>query len=246
MSNILSEINRTRNITGSSVVMENYDVNFRLCRYGIWIGLENTFTETVTVSYEHTDDLYVGWRINGVTVVDPGYSAGTPPWGSPVPGVPGVVYHCPVDGFFHRISFTSTSGMEEQCFYAQVLYRHGVAEANMAPHYGPSICVCISGKEIEWPEDKLEAERRCLAAFFDKLRQYKLIAHVFPPDPVEWLQRFQGQEAQILKAQVDTYVQVDHERQPALAKAVQSSIVNTLQAHALGAERIETRSLQKR
>lgn len=243
MSNTLSEINRIRHITGSSIVTEDYDSHFRLCRSGIWIGLENTFTETVTLSYEHTNELYVGWKINGVTIVDPGYSSGTPSWGSPVPGVPGVSYKCPVDGFFHRISFTSTSGMDEQCFYAQVLYRNGIAEANMAPHSGPSLCVCISGKEIEWPEDKLEEEAQCLAALFDKLKRYRLIRKVFPPDPIEWLRRFEGQEAQILKASVNTYERINAERQPIFSKMLEESIVNSLQAHALGANRLKSKGL---
>ena len=239
MSNTLSEISRTRNVTGSSIVIEDYNSHFRLCRSGIWVGLEETSTETVTISYEHTNELYVGWRINGVTIVDPGYSAGTPPWGSPVPGVPGVTYKCPVDEFFHRISFTSTSNMEQQCFYAQVLYRNGIAEAGMAPHSGPSISVCISGKEIEWPEDKLEEEAKCLAALFEKLNRYKLIRKVFPPDPVEWLGRFEGQEAHILKAMVNAYERVNTERQPMLSKMLEESIVNSLQAHALGGTRLK-------
>ena len=241
MSNTLSEISRTRNITGSSIVTEDYDSHFRLCRSGIWVGVEDTFTETVTISYEHTNELYVGWKINGATIVDPGYSSGTPPWGSPVPGVPGVIYKCPVDGFFHRISFTSTSGMDEQCFYAQVLYRNGIAEASMAPHSGPSLNVCISGKEIDWPEDKLEEESNCLKALFEKLNRYKLIRKVFPPDPVEWLGRFEGQEAQILKAMVDTYESVNTERQPILSKMLEESIVNSLQAHALGSEGLKSK-----
>lgn len=238
MSNTLSEINRTRNFTGSSLVIEDYDKQFRLCRSGLWVGVENTFIETVTISYEHTGDLYVGWRINGVTIVDPGYSSGTPPWGSPVPGVPGVIYKCPVDEFFHRISFTSTSGMETQCFYVQVLYRNGIAEAGMAPHSGPSLNVCISGREIEWPVNKLEEEATCLAALFEKLRRYKLIRKVFPPDPIEWLRRFEGQEAQILKTMVDTYENVNTERQPMLSKMLEESIVNSLQGHALGSTRL--------
>jgi hypothetical protein len=240
MSNTLSEINRTRNFTGNSLVIEDYDKHFRLCRSGLWVGVENTFTETVTISYEHTGELYVGWRINGVTIVDPGYSSGTPPWGSPVPGVSGVTYKCPVDELFHRISFTSTSGMDQQCFYVQVLYRNGIAEAGMAPHPGPSLSVCISGREIEWPADKLEEEANCLKALFEKLRSYKLIRKVFPPDPIEWLGRFEGQEAQILEAMIDTYERVNTERQPMLSKMLEESIVNSLQAHALGSTRLKT------
>jgi hypothetical protein len=241
MSNTLSEISRTRNVTGSSIVTEDYDTHFRLCRSGLWVGVENTFTETVTVSYEHSDDVFaVGWRINGVTIVDPGYSSSTPPWGDPVPGVPGVIYKCPVDTFFHRISFTSTSGMDEQCFYVQVLYR-GVTEADVPPHAGPTLYICISGHEIEWPADKLEEEANCLAAFFEKLNRYKLIRKVWPPEPVEWLRRFQGEEVQLLKAMINSWEHVNHEKQPILSKMLEESIVNSLQAHALGSTRLKTK-----
>jgi hypothetical protein len=226
----LVELSRTAVETDSNIIFEDYTHHPHICRYGLWIGLQVSFIETLTLSYDHTEEpLYVGWSVNGTTIVNPGYSASTPPWGSPVPGFPSVTYKCPVDGFFHRISFISTAGDPVECFTVQVLYR-GPNDQFSPPHHGPSMYVCLSGSAIEWPEDKLKAERECLAAFWEKIRHYVQVAHVNPGDPVEWLSRFRGEEVIQLKAQVEVLERLNEKTQPMLAAAIRNNLTGMLRS----------------
>ncbi len=222
MANLI-ELSRTQANTGSHIVVEDYTKHFRLCRYGVWVGLSKTFVETVTISYEHTEQLYVGWIINGTVAVNPGYGPFTPPWGAPTPGASQVTYTCPVGEYIHRISFASTSGMPDTTIGLQVIYRLP-GEANAPYHYGPFMNVKISGSEIEWPEDKLKAERDCLRNIFDKLKRYVIIGHVHPGDPVEMFENVPHEEWAYVKAQVDTLENIDHEKQRELADAIKANL----------------------
>ena len=105
MTHPLVELSRTRSVTDCYVEIENYEKHPVLCRFGVWVGWRCNFAETVLLAYEHDpEELYVGWQINGTTVIDPGYSAGTPPWGSPTPSAPSVTYRCPAGGLYHQLS----------------------------------------------------------------------------------------------------------------------------------------------
>jgi hypothetical protein len=236
MTHPLVELSRTKHQTSAHLVIEDYDKHPTICRHGIWVGWSVTFTETVVLSFEHDpEELYVGWAINGTTVIDPGYSSGTPPWGYPAPGAPSVTYVTPVDGFFHRLSLTSTSGSGEVCLWVQVLYR-GPSEAGAPAHYGPAMGVCLSGAEVIWPAYKLEEEKRCLAAFFDLLRRYVEVAHVNPGDPVEkWLARLRGEEAVRMKAELETLQKIDPKANRELADAIKADLARMLRARIPGA-----------
>jgi hypothetical protein len=203
-------------ITSTYVVIEDYNLHPALCRFGVWVGLKREFFETYLLSYEHDpEELYVGWAVNGDTLIDPGYSAGTPPWGAPVPGVPGVSYTCPVAGLYHRISLAGTPGMEPQHLWVQVLYRYPT-EYGQPFHYGPGLWVDLVGYSIAWPADKLEEWRECLHRFWELIERYLEEARVGPGDPVErWLEGLRGEEAVRLKALVETLgdLQGDEDRE---------------------------------
>ena len=215
--------------TGQSVIIEDYNQHPALCRSGIWIGLLKTFVETVKVAYEHTEDLYVGWAINGVTVVDPGYSNGTLPPGQPCPGAPSVLFNCPVDGFFHEISFTSTSGDPHECLAVQVLYRLPTDEYKPA-HQGPTVVICLAGSEIDWPANLLAAWEACLASLWSRISKIKLVAHVNPGDPVEFLGTLSPEQGVLLQTGVQTLEQLDAAAQPELANAIRARLSGILSA----------------
>jgi hypothetical protein len=236
MSDQLVVLSDTKNVTGQTIVIEDYNKHPVLCRSGIWVGWLTTFTETVTLQYQHTEDpLYVGWAINGTTVIDPGYSSGTPPWGVPCPGVPSVAYCCPVDGFLHNISLTSTSGDPYECLTIQVLYR-GPNDANNPAHVGPFMSVCLAGSEIDWPAKKVAESERCMADLWARLGRLIEIAHVQPGDPVEWLGSLPSEESIRLQAEVNTLEQLDVTAQPALAKAIRADLTGMLSARMPGAK----------
>jgi hypothetical protein len=236
MSHPLVELSRVRNQTSAHIITEDYNKNPRFCRHGVWIGWQVNFTETVVLSYEHDpEELYVGWAINGTTVVDPGYGSGTPPWGAPAPGDPSITYVTPLDGLFHKISLTSTSGSNQECVQLQVLYRTP-AEAVAPFHHGPMTSVCVSGSEIEWPAKLLEEERQCFAHFFDLLRRYVKIAFVKPGDPVEqWISRLRGDDVVRIRAELETLQLLDGHAQQKLADAIKSDLVRVLRTRMPGA-----------
>jgi hypothetical protein len=235
MAHPLIELSRTRHQTSAHVVIEDYNRHPTICRHGVWVGWSISFTETVVLSFEHDpEELYVGWAINGSTVIDPGYSLGTPPGGYPVPGAPLLTYVTPMDGFFHRLSLTSTSDTTEECAWVQVLYR-GPTEAGAPAHYGPVMSVCLSGAEVRWPGKKLDEEKHCLRVFFDVLRRYVDVAHVNPGDPVEqWLARIRGDDAVRLRAELDTLQELDPKVDRELAEAIKAELARIVRARMPG------------
>ena len=89
----LIELSDDTTTTSCCLMIVDYDVNFHMCRKGIWVGRRCQQRERIVLSYEHDPEvLYVGWSINGTTVLDPGYGTFTPPWGAPAPGTPDVTY----------------------------------------------------------------------------------------------------------------------------------------------------------
>ena len=212
-------------ITNSYVVVEDYDRHPALCRFGVWVGIKREYLETYLLSYEHDpEELYVGWAINGTTVIDPGYTAGTPPSGEPVPGSPFVTYKCPVGGYYHQISLAGSPGMDPQSLWVQVLYRY--PNENGQPfHYGPGRWIDLVGYSIAWPAAKLKETQDCLARFWALIQRYLEIARVGPGDPVErWLERLRGEEAVQLKALVETLGELNENEDSELREAILSEL----------------------
>ena len=234
MADQLVQLSDTTNVTGESLVSEDYNKHPAICRFGIWVGTLVTFTETVTLAYEHTEDpWYVGWAINGTTVIDPGYGSPAPPSGAPCPGAPSITYRCPLNGVFDRISLTSASGDPHECVSLQVLYR-GPHDQNNPARYGPFARVCLAGSEIEWPAFLLSEWEACLHGFWKVIRSYVQIAHVNPGDPVEFLAGFPVEEALILKGEIEILERLNVESQPALAKAIEADVIGRLRARMPG------------
>lgn len=226
----LVELSRTEQPMGQHLVVENYDLNPRFCRQGIWVGWKFEFAETVVLSFEHDpEELYVGWSINGTTVVDPGFGPYPPPSGSTVPGTPSVTYRTPVSGFFHRISFTSTPGHDEECLWVHVLYRTP-AEAGAPAHVGPARSVCLNGERVQWPAHLLKAEGECVQRWYEILRRYVRGVPPWPgPPPLRrWLERVRGEEAVRFKAELETLEQLDPEADRQLAEVIVSDLTRTV------------------
>lgn len=224
MAHPLVELSRSRAVTNGWLEIRNYDYR-ELCRQGIWVGWRSIFQETVVVSYEHDpEELYVGWQINGTTVIDPGYSPGTPPFGSPAPGESTVRYRCPEGGYMHRLALISTAGEPEHCLYVQVLYRTPSGQYS-PPTFGPSMEVCLSGYEITWPADKLEEYRKCVHRLRDLLERYVQIAHVGPGDPVEeWLLSLEDDEALRVGGMIEALEQLDPKVDAQILDAVRTEL----------------------
>jgi len=195
--------------------VEDYNLHPALCRFGVWVGCEEDFVESVVLSYEHDPDpLYVGWALNGTVVSQPGFPPTIFPPGNPVPGTLDVVYMTPVDDLYHRISLTGTSGMTQRCVYAQVLYMTYQDYVNgIPPTYGPALTVCLSGQSITWPADKLEETRECIKHWWEIFRERVGPVPVGPGDPVEdWLARATPEQAFRLKAYADALETLHAER----------------------------------
>jgi hypothetical protein len=224
MTHPLIELNRSRVVTGGWLEIKNW--GYGLCREGIWFGWRSIFQETVVMSYEHDpEELYVGWSINGTTVVDPGYSAGTPPFGFQAPGEPSVRYRCPdASGLYHRIALISTPGEPEHCLNLRVLYRTP-SGAGSPPLLGPSAWVCLSGYEIEWPKDKVEEWKRCMDHLREILERYVKLAHVGPGDPVEhWLEHLEGDESVRVGAMIEALETLDATADERIVEAIRSEL----------------------
>jgi hypothetical protein len=226
----LLEYSRVEPKTGQAqLIIMDYDQHPKLCRRGIWVGWLVEMRETVILSYEHDpEELYVGWSINGATVIDPGYSSGTL-YPAPAPGEPSVSYQCPVNNLFHRISLASSPGHTEVCLGVQVLYRSPLESAYPA-HPGPLMRVCLSGSRIDWPTDKLQEEQNCLKRYRHLLDKYVQVQHVGPGDPVErWLARLRGDEAIRLRAELETLEKLDRKVDRQLSDAIVSDLIRTVQ-----------------
>jgi hypothetical protein len=234
MANELKVVSDTRNVTGGHLVFEDYDRHPRACRHGVWVGWKETFSQTVMLAFEHVAHPYVGWSVNGVTVIDPGYGPFTPPPGAPCPGVPSVLYSGPVGGLFHQISFTSSSGAPRACFWVQVIYReHG--EQNLPPREGPGMTLCVSGSDIEWPAFLVAEERACLRRWWDILRRYVEVADVGPLDPVEFLTSLPAEELAMMQAAAETLEKINRDEQPTLSNALRDTVIGILRARMPGA-----------
>ena len=236
MAHPLVELSRTRHHTGANFVIEDYGKHPRLCRHGVWVGWQTTFTETVLLSYEHDpENLYVGWAINGTTVLDPGYGTGTPPWGAPAPGDPSISYVTPVGGFSHRLSLTSTAGSESECLWVQVLYRTP-SQAGQPAQFGPAMSVCLTGSLVAWPSADLEEEKRCLDHLHDLLRRYVRVARVPPWEQVQqWLSHLRGDHAVRFRAEIETLAKLDPAADRELAEAITADLAGQLHARMPGA-----------
>lgn len=218
-----------RTVTGGHLVTEDYDRHPRPCRHGIWIGWQQTFTQTVTLSFQHSGHPYVGWSVDGQMLVDPGGGSVTQPPGDPLPGIQGVVYSCPLGGYWHRISFTSTSAVPQTCFQVQVLFReHG--EHGHPLHDGPAMRLCLAGSDVEWPAFQLLEERACLRRWWDVLQRYAEVAEVGPLDPVAFLTALPGRDLAMLQAAARTLDELDADAQPVLADALRDRIVGILRS----------------
>jgi hypothetical protein len=229
MASELKVVSDTTTNTGGHLVTEDYDRHPRACRHGVWIGWKETFTQTVTLAFEHAGHPYVGWSINGTTVVDPGYGPVTQPPGDPCPGAPSVLYSCPVGGFFHQISFTSTAGSSKACLSVQAIYReHG--EQGLPAHDGPTTTVCLSGANIDWPAYLVLQEQACLRRWHDILRKYVEAADVGPLDPVALIAGLPAEELTLLQSAAEALEEIKPDEQPVLANALREAVIGVLRS----------------
>jgi hypothetical protein len=209
MVNEIVELSRTRQPAGGGVVIVDYDAHPQVCRYGVWLGWQDNFTETVVMSYEHSADrYYTGWSLNGNDVVNPGLSSGTGPSGYPVPSDLNVSYVCPVDDEFHHLQLVSRPGSGDTVVTALPSYRSDDGPfPPAAPNYdfAARMGVAISGSFITWPADKLTEEHACLVNGRERLALHGQPHMVGPGDPVEsWLQHLTGEDAVGFTAALDT------------------------------------------
>jgi hypothetical protein len=235
MASDLVVLSNTRTPTGGQrLVVRNYDQNPRPCRSGYWIGRQENFSQTVTLAWEHSEEghPYIGWSVNGETVMDPG---GDPLVLEPCPGLASVRYTCPIDDLYHQISFTSTPGHPQVCFWVQALFlRHDESRYD-PPHEGPWTSVCLDGFDIEWPSYLILEEQACLKRWGEILRQYVELAEVGPLDPVELLVGLPEQDLILLQAAAQSLERVNADQQPALANALRESVVGILRSRTPGA-----------
>ncbi|HEX6500699.1 MAG TPA: hypothetical protein VF054_16955 [Micromonosporaceae bacterium] len=219
----LEEISRSRAEAGSGIAFEDYGANPALCRHGVWIGLANYYSETVTISFEHDPDrLNVFWKLQNSEVLYPGPGA---PTSGPVPAAPGVRYIWPAEGRQHKISFVSAPGTKQTRVYAQVLY---VREDGDEIEYGPSITVRISGEADFWPPDKLEEEQRCQQHWHDLRTRYVRWREPRPGEPIMKLHEVRGLAAVRLAAIADAVESLDEASDRELAQALRAELTAKL------------------
>lgn len=226
MADQLIEVSSTKTPAGDSPFIEDYNQHPALCREGVWMGLKHSYTQEVRLSFEHSDhpEYYVGWSVNGATIEDPGYDFDTSISGAAVPGIPSLAFVCPVDGEYHNLILRSASGSDKLNLIIRVLYRAGIAEANLPPHLGPWLSVSLRGYDIEWPAEKLAEERACLsrlAALLGEIQErFKPPLFIPPGDPFEWLRGLRGNSAVRIEAAIDALKHLKPETQPALVAAI--------------------------
>jgi hypothetical protein len=233
MANQLVVVDDSKSPTGGHVVVEDYDEHPRPCRRGLWIGWKETFSQRVTLAFERPGHPYVGWSLNGVTVIDPGSGPFPRPPGEPCPGQPSVLYFAPVGGLENQIQFTGAPGIPRVCLGVQALYReHGNLPALVA---GPSTTVCLSGADIEWPAFLVKEEIACQKRWWEILRRYVEVADVGPLDPVAFLGELPDQDLKVLHAAAQTLERITGEDQPELANAIRERVVGILRSRMVGA-----------
>jgi hypothetical protein len=182
----LVELSNDVATTSCELQVVDYDHVRRLCRSGIWVGRRCEQRQRIVLSYEHDPEvLYVGWSINGTTVLDPGYGLPTDPRiPSYAPGMPDVRYETGVNGFYHRIALSVAPDTPRRTPFVSVLYRRPDGWGSPA-NEGPGRMLDLRGVTENWPAAKLEEERRCWRDLRERLRHYSKVAHVGPGDPVQ-------------------------------------------------------------
>ncbi|WP_157546361.1 hypothetical protein [Hamadaea tsunoensis] len=196
----LQECERSEEITGRRVVIEDYDGSHAtLCRRGLWVGRDILFVQTVALCFEHDPDrLNVFWSLqNDTEILYP--VPGTGPTGI-VPNTPGIRWIWPYQGLQHRIAFVGVPGATPFAVQAQVLYQE---EAGGPIITGPSASVEVSGRRTVWPPDKLAEEERCRQAWYDILSRYVRWKEPRTGEPVMWLDEIHGRDAHEVAALVD-------------------------------------------
>jgi hypothetical protein len=71
MTSELTVVRNSKAAKGEHVVVRHFD---QLCRHGYWIGWQRNFEQTITLAATIDPDPhpYIGFSINGQTVVSPG------------------------------------------------------------------------------------------------------------------------------------------------------------------------------
>ena len=236
MANDLVLMSDTKLAKSERLVVRNYDQNPQPCRRGYWIGWQKNFEQTVTLAADIDPERhpFIGFSVNGETVVKPGKgpftTAATPPGGEPCPGLPSVRFMCPVGNDFNQISFTSTAGDPQKCFWVQVLFLQHGEDPEGPPHEGAWTSICLAGFEIEWPAYLLLEEHACLKRLWGVLRRYAEVAEVGPLDPVQFLAGLPEQDLMLLHAATQTLEKIDAQHQPLLANKVQENVVGILRS----------------
>lgn len=216
---------------GGHVVVRQFD---QLCRHGYWIGWQRNFEHTITLAanIDPGRHPYIGFSINGQTVIRPGKGPWTKPpfWFEPCPGAPSVRYTCPVGNDYTQIRFTGTAGAPEACLWVQALFLHHGEDPDGPPHEGPWTSICLQGFDIEWPAFLIREEQACLKRLWDTLRRYVEAAEVGPLDPVAYLAGMPEHDLTLLHTAAQTLEKIDTEDQPELANALQESVVGILRS----------------
>jgi len=246
MASELVVVSDTKRPTGGRprLVVRNYDQDPKPCRRGYWIGQQENFSQEVTLAanIEPQRHPFIGFAVNGQMVVTPGKGPFTdnplmaPTGDLPCPGLPSVNFTCPVIGpsgekLFHQISFSSTGGITPYvCFGVQAFFVHHNEDPAAPPHAGPSTSVCLRGFDIEWPAYLILQEQACLKRLSEILRRYVEVAEVGPLDPVAFVANLTEQELMLLHAAAGALEGIDAEDQPALANALQQSVIGILRS----------------
>jgi hypothetical protein len=237
VANDLVVVSDKKRAKGQRLVVRNYDQNPKPCRRGYWIGRQENFEQTVMLAanIEPERHPFIGFSVNGTMVIKPGVGPftnplTTPPGGEPCPGLPSVKYICPVGNNHNQIAFTSTAGDPQTCFWVQAFFLHHGEDPNAPPHAGPWTSVCLAGSLIEWPAYLILQEQACLKRWAEIMRRYSEAAEVGPLDLVEILAGLPEQDSMLLQAAAQTLEEINAQDQPALANALQESVVGILRS----------------
>jgi hypothetical protein len=229
----LIELSRSRDVTGSGVVVEDYTDHPTLCRYGVWVGTRTFFTERVVLSFEHDPDpLNVTWRLQDAeNPLNPPYDF-TP--NGPVIGAPGIRYSWPVDHLQHRIALFTEPGAKPILVTAQVVYS---PEAGGAVTNGPELALDMSGEVVSWPARQLLEEAECKKRWADLLSRYAKWHKPLPGEPVEWIDQIQGSDARRVIAVTEALDSLDPASEGELVAAIQADLTRIVLGAQLRAAR---------